>query len=57
MIDGWLNLLLLEKMNDGSQLLSINEIIHYFKKWNAGRGVLKKDLFSLQKRDASNRSS
>ena len=31
MIDGWLKLLLLEKMNDGSLLLSINEITHYFK--------------------------
>ena len=45
MIDGWLNLLLLEKMNDGSLLLSINEITHYFKKWTTGSGVLKKIYF------------
>ena len=57
MIDGWLKLLLLEKMNDGLLLLSINEITHYFEKWTTGSGVLKKILFSLQKRDASNRSS
>ena len=37
MIDGWLKLLLLEKMNDGSLLLSINEITHYFKKWTTER--------------------
>ena len=45
MIDGWLKLLLLEKMNDGSLLLSINEITHYFKKWTTGSGVLKKIYF------------
>ena len=44
MIDGWLKLLLLEKMNDGSLLLSINEITHY-KKWTTGSGVLKKIYF------------
>ena len=42
MIDGWLKLLLLEKVHDGSLLLSINEITHYFKKWTTGSGVLKK---------------
>ena len=46
-----------KKMNDRSLLLSINEITHYFKKWTTGSGVLKKNVFSLQKRDASNRSS
>ena len=45
MIDGWLKLLLLEKMNDGSLLLSINEITHYFRKWTTGSGVLKKIYF------------
>ena len=45
MIDGWLKLLLLEKMNDGSLLLSINEITHYFKKWTTGSGVLNKIYF------------
>ena len=45
MIDGWLKLFLLEKMNDGSLLLSINEITHYFKKWTTGSGVLKKIYF------------
>ena len=45
MIDGWLKLLLLEKMHDGSLLLSINEITHYFKKWTTGSGVLKKIYF------------
>ena len=45
MIDGWLNLLLLEKINEGSRPLSINEITHYFKKWTNGSGVLKKIYF------------
>ena len=45
MIDGWLNLLLLEKMIDGSLLPSINEITHYFKRWTTGSGVLKKIYF------------
>ena len=45
MIDGWLKLLLLEKKNDGSLLVSINEITHYFKKWATGSGVLKKIYF------------
>ena len=45
MIDGRLNLLLLEKMNDGSLLLSINQITHYFKKWTTESGVLKKIYF------------
>ena len=31
MIDGWLRLLLLEKINDVSLLLSLNEVTHYFK--------------------------
>ena len=34
-----------KKMNNGSLLLSINEIRHYFKKWTAGSGVLKKIYF------------
>ena len=45
MIDGWLKLLLLEKKHDGSLLLSINEITHYFKKWISRSGVLKKIYF------------
>ena len=45
MIDGWLKLLLLEKINNGSLLLSINKITHYFKKWTTGSGVLKKIYF------------
>ena len=45
MIDGWLKLLLLEKMNDGSLLLSINEITHYFKKWTTGSDVSNKIYF------------
>ena len=32
-------------MNNGSLLLSINEITHYFKKWTTGSGVLKKIYF------------
>ena len=32
-------------MNDQSLLFSINEITHYFKKWTAGSGVLKKIYF------------
>ena len=31
-----------KKMNNRSLLLSLNEITHYFKKWTAGSGVLKK---------------
>ena len=46
-----------KKMNDRSLLLSVNEITHYFKKWKTRSGVLKKNLLSLQKRNASNRSS
>ena len=45
MTDGWLKLLLLERMNGESLLLSINEITHYFKKWITGTGVLKKIYF------------
>ena len=45
MIDGWLKLLLLEKMNDRSLLLSANEKTHYFKKWTTGSGVLNKIYF------------
>ena len=45
-----------KKMNDRSLLFSINEITHCFKKWTTASGVLKKYIFSLQKRDASNRS-
>ena len=45
MIDGWLKLFILEKMNDGSLLLAINEITHYFKKWTTGSGALKKIYF------------
>ena len=45
MIDGWLKLLLLEKMHDGSLLLSINEIKHYFKKWTTGSSILKEIYF------------
>ena len=41
-----------KKMNDWSLLLSLNKIIHYFKKWTTGRGVFEKNLLSLQKRDA-----
>ena len=44
-------------MNERSLLLSLNKVTHYFKKWTTGSGVLKKNLLSLQKRDASNRSS
>ena len=32
-------------MNDGSLLLSINEITDCFKKWTVGSGVLKKIYF------------
>ena len=46
-----------KKMNDQSLLLSLNKITHHFKKWTTGSGVLKKNPLSLQKRDASNRSS
>ena len=45
-----------KKMNDGSLLLSLNKITHYFKIWTTGSGV-EKNLLSSQKRDASNRSS
>ena len=45
-----------KKMNDGSLLLSLNKITHYFITWTTGSGV-EKNLFSLQKRDASNRPS
>ena len=45
MIDGWLKLLFLEKMNDRSVLLSINEITHCFKKWTTGSGVLNNIYF------------
>ena len=45
MINGWLKLLLLEKMNDGSLLLSIKKITHYFKEWTTESGVLKKIYF------------
>ena len=41
------------KMNDWSLLLSLNELTQHFKKWTTGSGVLKKNLLSLQKRDAS----
>ena len=33
------------KTNDQSLRLSINEITHYFKKWTTGSGVLKKIYF------------
>ena len=35
----------LGKNEDGSLLLSINEITHYFQKWTTGSGVLKKLYF------------
>ena len=38
-------MLLFEKMNDGSLLLSINKITHYFEKWTTGSGVLNKIYF------------
>ena len=41
-----------KKMIYRSLLLSINEITHHFKKWTTGS-----DVFSLQKRNASNRFS
>ena len=31
-----------KKMNDRSLLLSLNKIIHYFKKWTTTSGVLEK---------------
>ena len=45
MPDGWFKLFLLEKMHDGSLLLSINEIKHYFKKWTTGSSILKEIYF------------
>ena len=37
-----------QKMNDRSLLLSLNEITRYFKKWTTGSGVLKKRWKCLQ---------
>ena len=42
-----------KKMNGWSLLLSLNKMTHYFKEWTTAIGVLKKNLFSLQKFDAS----
>ena len=47
---------IVKKMNDRSLLLPLNKITHHFKKWTTASGVLKKNLLSLQKFDASNRS-
>ena len=46
----------LKTMNDRSLLLSINEITHFIKKMDDWKLCFEKSLFSLQKRDASNRS-
>ena len=47
----------LKKVNIRSLLLSSNKITHYFNEWTTAIGVLKKNVVSLQKADASNRSS
>ena len=46
-----------KKNNDCLLLLFSNKMTHYFKEWTTTSGVLKKNILSLQKRDASNRLS
>ena len=45
-----------KKMNDRSLLRPLNKITHYFKKMNDWKWCFEKNILSLQKRDASNRS-
>ena len=46
-----------KKMNDRLLLLSLNKITHYFKKMDNFKWCFEKNLLSLQKLEASNRSS
>ena len=54
MVDGWHKLLLLEN-NEWPAASSLDKWNNtLLLKWTTGNGVLKKNLFYLQKRDASN---
>ena len=46
-----------KKMNGQLILLSSDKTTHYFKEWATASCILKKKILSLQKFDASNRSS